>query len=238
MLIFPCTLHVFLRRRPQTIVKGHYALALIGIGTLAYHLIDRASAYRWVLLGGVCAGLAWDIGMFLRAMWSHGSWRLTPHRAIAKSFNRLLWIDIAVPVQWEAQPGQYVQLWMPGLGVYSWLQLPAFYVASVEAAQQATRTLRLVTRPQQGIMGRIARAADASPQSNMHLPVFVLGPYGHPPNFGQDGTVLFVLEDIGLFRALPFIRHLIQESRCRRNTVRRLEVLWQVTLKNFNAYSP
>ncbi|KAJ5283353.1 hypothetical protein N7505_001333 [Penicillium chrysogenum] len=66
------------------------------------------------------------------------------------------------------------------------------------------------------------------------FPVCVLGPYGHPPNLGQYGTVVFVLEDIGLFRALPFIRYLVQESRSRRNTVRRLEVLWQVRLKHFN----
>lgn len=61
-----------------------------------------------------------------------------------------------------------------------------------------------------------------------------LGPYGHPPSLGQYGTVVFVLEDIGLFRALPFIRYLVQESRTRKNTVRRLEVLWQVRLKNFS----
>ena len=29
-----------------------------------------------------------------------------------------------------------------------------------------------------------------------------------------------VLEDIGLFHALPFIRHLVQESRSRKDTVR------------------
>ncbi|KAJ5267867.1 hypothetical protein N7478_010675 [Penicillium angulare] len=145
VLILPCTLRVLLRRRPQAVIKDHYALALLGIGPLAYHLIDRVSAYSWVLLG-VCARIAWDIVTFLQAMWSHGSWRFTPQRAIARSFNRLLWIDIAVPARWDAQPGQYVQLWMPGLGVRSWLQLPAFYVASGGAARDATRTLRLVAR--------------------------------------------------------------------------------------------
>ena len=52
--------------------------------------------------------------------------------ALALSSNRLLWLDIAVPVEWVAQPGQYVQLWMPRLGARSPLQLPAFYVASVD----------------------------------------------------------------------------------------------------------
>ena len=128
---------------------------------------------------------------------------------------------------------------MPRLGVRSSLQLPAFYVASVGTMDnppgaQTTRMLRIVTRPRPGVTGRIAQAADHATYSTIHFPVCVLGPYGHPPSLGQYGTVVFVLEDIGLFRALPFIRHLVQESRSRKNAVRRLEVLWQVRLKNFS----
>ncbi|CAG8075684.1 unnamed protein product [Penicillium nalgiovense] len=237
--ILPWTLAAILRRWPQLGLKVHYLLALIATGALFYHLIDRVSSYRWVLLGGICAGCAWGAGTCLHTMWFHRSWRITSRRALARPFNQLLWLDIAVPMEWEAQPGQYVQLWMPRLGVRSFLQLPSFYVATVDTVQnapggQTTRILRIVTRPRPGVTGRIAQAADHATYSTIHFPVCVLGPYGHPPDLGQYGTVVFVLEDIGLFRALPFIRHLVQESRSRRNTVRRLEVLWQVRLKHFN----
>lgn len=237
--ILPWTLAAILRRWPQLGLKVHHVLASIATGALAYHLIDRASAYRWVLLGGICTGLGWSAGTCLHTMWFHRSWRITSRRALARSFNRLLWLDIAVPMEWVAQPGQYVQLWMPRLGVRSSLQLPAFYVASVDTVHNTpgaptTRMLRIVTRPRPGVTGRIAQAADHATSSTIHFPVCVLGPYGHPPSLGQYGTVVFVLEDIGLFRALPFIRHLVQESRTRKNTVRRLEVLWQVRLKNFS----
>ncbi|KAJ6168123.1 hypothetical protein N7497_000966 [Penicillium chrysogenum] len=237
--ILPWTLAAILRRWPQLGLKVHYMLASIATGALFYHLIDRVSSYRWVLLGGICAGCAWSAGTCLHTLWFHRSWRITSRRALARSFNQLLWLDIAVPMGWEAQPGQYVQLWMPRSGVRSFLQLPSFYVASVDTVHNApgpptTRTLRIVTRPRPGVTGRIAQAADHATYSTIHFPVCVLGPYGHPPNLGQYGTIVFVLEDIGLFRALPFIRHLVQESRSRRNTVRRLEVLWQVRLKDFN----
>ncbi|OQE06936.1 hypothetical protein PENFLA_c174G05741 [Penicillium flavigenum] len=237
--ILPWTLAAILRRWPQLGLKVHHMLASIATGALFYHLIERVSSYRWVLLGGICAGCSWSAGTCLHTMWFHRSWRVTSRRALARSFNHLLWLDIAVPIGWEAQPGQYVQLWMPRLGVRSFLHLPSFYVASVDTVQNApgaptTRTLRIVTRPRPGVTARIAQAADHARYSTIHFPVCVLGPYGHPPNLGQYGTVVFVLEDIGLFRALPFIRHLVQESRSRRNTVRRLEVLWQVRLKHFN----
>ncbi|CAG7961244.1 unnamed protein product, partial [Penicillium salamii] len=216
--ILPWTLAAILRRWPQLGLKVHYMLASIATGALFYHLIDRVSSYRWVLLGGICAGCAWSAGTCLHTMWFHGSWRITSRRALARSFNQFLWLDIAVPMGWEAQPGQYVQLWMPRSGVRSFLQLPSFYVASVDTVHNApgpptTRTLRIVTRPRPGVTGRIAQAADHATYSTIHFPVCVLGPYGHPPNLGQYGTIVFVLEDIGLFRALPFIRHLVQESR-------------------------
>ncbi|OQE10077.1 hypothetical protein PENFLA_c095G09143 [Penicillium flavigenum] len=241
--ILPWTLAAILRLWPQLGLKVHHLLASIATGALFYHLIDRVSSYRWVLLGGICAGCAWSAGTCLHTMWFHRSWRITSRRALAQSFNRLLWLDIAVPMDWVAQPGQYVQLWMPRLGVRSSLQLPAFYVASVDTVHNApgaptTRTLRIVTRPRPGVTGRVAQAADHATYSTIHFPVCVLGPYGHPPNLGQYGTVVFVLEDIGLFRALPFIRHLVQESRSRRNTVQRLEVLWQVRLKHFSGFPP
>ncbi|OQE65307.1 hypothetical protein PENNAL_c0214G05756, partial [Penicillium nalgiovense] len=237
--ILPWTLAVILRRWPQLGLKVHHMLALIATGAIFYHLIDRVSSYRWVLLGGICAGCAWSAGTCLHTMWFHRSWRITSRRSLARSFNQLLWFDIAVPMEWETQRGQYVQLWMPRLGVRSFLQLPSFYVATVDTVQnapggQTTRILRIVTRPRQGVTGRIAQAADHATYSTIHFPVCVLGPYGHPPSLGQYGTVVFVLEDVGLFRALPFIRHLVQESRSRKNTVRRLKVLWQVRLKNFN----
>ncbi|CAG8079996.1 unnamed protein product, partial [Penicillium nalgiovense] len=196
--ILPWTLAAILRRWPQLGLKVHHVLASIATGTLAYHLIDRASAYRWVLLGGICTGLGWSVGTCLYTMWFHRSWRITSRRALARSFNRLLWLDIAVPMEWVAQPGQYVQLWMPRLGVRSSLQLPAFYVASVGTMDnppgaQTTRMLRIVTRPRPGVTGRIAQAADHATYSTIHFPVCVLGPYGHPPSLGQYGTVVFVL---------------------------------------------
>ncbi|KAJ5267304.1 hypothetical protein N7478_010112 [Penicillium angulare] len=68
---------------------------------------------------------------------------------------------------------------------------------------------------------------------SLNLPAFVFGPYGGAHSFGQNGTVVFALEDIGLLRALPFIRDLVEGSRERTNKVRRLEVLWQTEYSKF-----
>ncbi|CAG8666691.1 unnamed protein product, partial [Penicillium salamii] len=84
--ILPWTLAAILRRWPQLGLKVHHVLASIATGALAYHLIDRTSAYRWVLLGGICTGLGWSLGTCLHTMWFHRSWRITSRRALARSF--------------------------------------------------------------------------------------------------------------------------------------------------------
>ncbi|OQD74704.1 hypothetical protein PENANT_c173G01994 [Penicillium antarcticum] len=82
--ILPWTLAAILRRWPQLGLKVHHMLASIATGALFYHLIDQVSSYRWVLLGGVCAGCAWSAGTCLHTMWLHRSWRITSRRALAR----------------------------------------------------------------------------------------------------------------------------------------------------------
>lgn len=98
----------------------------------------------------------------------------------------------------------------------------------------ANHSLRVVTKPTSALTRRIVHRILQAGLPDLELPAFVLGPYGQAHSFGQYGTVVFVLEDIGLFRALPFIRDLVEKSRERTNMVRRLEVLWQIEYANFS----
>jgi hypothetical protein len=224
-------------------------LAAIAMITLTYHLVDRVSVYRWVLLGGVCLWLSLSGAVFIKTMWSQRLWRCARHNAVARSCNGVLWLDISVPAHWEIRPGQYVQLWLPRSKMPSFVQLPLFYVVYWENTKlnessikgrdssgkvQTVRTLHLVTRPRPGLTARLAQDIYFAqnelkpPQSSISFPVHVLGSFGRPDRFDEYGTVLFVVEDIGLFRALSYIRQLVLGSRERKNKIRKLEVLWQV----------
>jgi hypothetical protein len=58
-------------------------------------------------------------------------------------------------------------------------------------------------------------------------PVVVFGPYGRALELSCYGTIIFALEDIGVFRALPYIEMLLHASCERKAMVRRVEVLWK-----------
>jgi NAD(P)H-flavin reductase len=164
--------------------------------------------------------------------------------------NHLLWLDISMPLQWTIQPGQYVQLWLPGAGMRARLQLLLFYVAVWEEdATERRRRIHMVAQPRSGLTSRLHQAAASRAASTKGLreqanidqvtlnpqsldsvvrqPVVVLGPYGRAHDFSRFGTVLFVVEDVGFFRALLYIGRLVEASRRHQSMVRKLEIIWQ-----------
>lgn len=230
--MLPVTLAVMLRRHPQLMLKLHYLLAVCGTAVLAYHLRHVRSIYFWVLVGGVGLWIVSWGALWVQSMCVLGSWRRIRLQATAKASKRLLWLEIRAPLQWSIQAGQHVQLWIPHSGYRSCLHLPLFYVAHVEERQQQEdgtpkpfRLLHLLVRHQRGLTKRLAWNAM---ETDLSFPVFMFGPFGHPPCFADYGTVLFVVEELGLFRVLPFIRQLVHGSRQRETVVRKLEILWVV----------
>ncbi|KAJ5981932.1 hypothetical protein N7451_012032 [Penicillium sp. IBT 35674x] len=69
--------------------------------------------------------------------------------------------------------------------------------------------------------------------SVVRQPVVVLGPYGRAHDFSRFGTVPFVVEDVGFFRALSYIGRLVEASRRRQSMVRKLEIIWQAGVFNY-----
>ncbi|KAJ6022334.1 hypothetical protein N7499_002903 [Penicillium canescens] len=82
----------------------------------------------------------------------------------------------------------------------------------------------MVAESRPGLARKLYHEALRSPAKQSAI---ILGPYGHPLDFYRFGTILFVVEDIGFFRALSYIEMLVEASRKREVMVRKLEVLWK-----------
>ncbi|CAG8359722.1 unnamed protein product [Penicillium salamii] len=242
VLIVPLTHARVLRHHMQFAMKCHYCLAAVAISTLAYHLIERQSVYRWYLLGGVCLWLIVSLGACVMTLFAHRRCRSFRHEVELSAFNGLLWLDIALPRYCVIYPGQYVQLCFPQAGVRARLQFVSLYVGFWEESATG-RTLHLVVRPQSGLTRRLYESLRRRHLKHIDgdgknypgkahqitkQPVIVFGPYGHTHNLDSFGTILFVVEDIGFYRTLSYIGMLVQASRDRRAMIRKVEVLWEV----------
>ena len=141
--------------------------------------------------------------------------------------QELLWLDIDVPRHWDIYPGQYVQLWVPQIGLRYVLQLPLFYIAFWEDTPDGDhRKLHILTRPREsGLTAELCRSIALHQREHR---ILVLGPYGRQCDLLWFGTILFVVEDVGFLRVLPYIRMLVQASQHRRAMVRQLMIFWQM----------
>ncbi|KAJ5642499.1 hypothetical protein N7490_006499 [Penicillium lividum] len=204
----------------QFALKSHYVLMAIAISGIAYHLVQRRSAYRWVLLGAISLWLVCSLSVCMRVIFTRRQ-----SQAVISTCDGTLWLDITLPLKRTVRSGQYMQLWMPSAGFRAFMQLPLFYVVICECDDPSGEpTARMVARPQPGVTSNLYRIAKDSPKRQS---VKLLGPYGRPLDLSRFGTIVFVLEDIGLFRALSYIKMLVEASQKREVMVRRLDILWQ-----------
>ncbi|KAJ5500673.1 hypothetical protein N7453_009724 [Penicillium expansum] len=116
---------------------------------------------------------------------------------------------------WKSSRNEVI---MNSVSQFLWLDI------TLPSTDRSVLAIRMVAEPQIGLTRKLYHDALESPSRQ---PVMVLGPYGHPLNFYRFGTILFVVEDIGFFRALSYIEKLVQASRKREVMVRKLEVLWK-----------
>jgi hypothetical protein len=250
VLVMLITLQAIRQRHPQVAMKCHYALAVLAIGALVYHLVERQSLYRWYLLGAVCIWLLASFTVCMLTVWAYKPWRKSAYEVSMSAPNQLLWLDVSVPSGWTMRPGQYVQVWMPRAGTRARLQLLLFYVAVWEENEiESLQRIHMVAQPRSGLTTKLYQAALhravlvrnmaeqgdrdqklLDPQAmdpTLRQPAVVLGPYGCADDFSRFGTVLFIVEGVGFFRVLSYIGMLVEASRKRQTMVRKLEIIWQ-----------
>lgn len=225
-------------------MKSHYALAITTMCALEYHLWKQQSVFQWYMMGAVALWLvlsitAGFIAIFNRRCWSRASSSIT-----SCVLQELLQPKIAVPAHWSIKPGQYVCIWMLHMGLRASLQLPLFYIAFWEdwnehekdekKHENMQRTLYVLTCPWPSRL--TMQLYDNTLAHREPRWAVILGPYGRSNDFYDFRTILFIVEDIGIVRVLPFIQMLVVASQQRQAMVRKLEVVWQ--MDDISTYSP
>ncbi|GLA21807.1 hypothetical protein AnigIFM62618_001656 [Aspergillus niger] len=225
LMIIPVTLHVVVRRHCQVAMRIHYLLAVTAMVALAYHTWDQGSESRWQVVGVgalwiVLSAVAVSHAVFVQQRWSAGR----PAVSI-RPFHELLRMDITVSPHWHIRPGQYLYLWLPHAGFRSCFQLQPVYVAYWDDPP-GPRILYVLTRPRASSLSTRLYLREWLHQRRQ--PALLLGPYGRSIDFSLFGTIVFIVEDIGMLRVLPYIRMLVQASEQRRAMVRKLKIVWQM----------
>ncbi|KKZ68760.1 hypothetical protein EMCG_05636 [[Emmonsia] crescens] len=140
--------------------------------------------------------------------------------------GRPIKIHVTLPQPLEVKAGQYVNLWVPsvGLGLASWMQTHPFMVTSWSPGKQDV--LELFAQTRRGLTAKLQ--ARAAVDGSASFTVFVSGPHGLSEPVSHYETVLAIASGFGIAGVLPYLKQLLHGYNTSTSSIRRVHLVWQV----------
>lgn len=130
-------------------------------------------------------------------------------------------IRLSKPLAIDA--GQYINLWIPSVSFWSFLQSHPFVVTSWADGKQ--KSLDLFIEPRRGLTRELLSHVGAA---DSRLVLFG-GPHGISAPVDKYETILMVASDFGIAAHLPYLKRLIHGYNARKVRARRIHLVWQLS---------
>ncbi|CEO59625.1 hypothetical protein PMG11_04294 [Penicillium brasilianum] len=135
-------------------------------------------------------------------------------------------IRVALPRPVKVEPGQYINLWVPSVTLWSWTQTHPFTVTSWSRGKQDT--LDLLVQPRRGMTLDLLRCTTVNPDSSVSLLALFTGPHGTSEDVSHYETALMIASGFGIAATLPYLKKMIYGYNTCALQVRRLHLVWQI----------
>ncbi|RMJ21260.1 FAD-binding domain-containing protein, partial [Aspergillus sp. HF37] len=135
-------------------------------------------------------------------------------------------VSLIVPRPVKVKAGQYINLWMPSVSLWSWVQTHPFMVTSWSRGKQDA--LDLLVQPHSGMTAGLLRQARAIPGSSVSFLAFFTGPHGISADVSHYENALVVASGFGIAAVIPYVKKMIHGYNTCTSQIRRLHLVWQV----------
>lgn len=124
-------------------------------------------------------------------------------------------------------PGQYINICLPSVSIWSWLQTHPLTVTSWSCEKQ--EILELLIHPQRGQSASLFEQVRAI-ESGRALSLMALysGPHGISERVNDYENVILIASGPGLVAVIPYVAMLIHGYNTCTMHVRRIHLIWQV----------
>lgn len=197
----------------------HICFTALALYFLWSHLAHLQSVHRYVVLGGaltLTATSAWRLGLIIcRNIRPGRPWpqaKIAWHGATAH-------LKIWLPNPCEVQAGQYVQVWVPSISLFS--THPFMVTWWDEDGYGKASTIHLHIKARKGLTRGLVSAAKSEPS----LQAWIDGPYGVGLRLDNYATVVLLCTGIGIAAQIPYMKALLRS--CGEGTARTKEVVLQ-----------
>ena len=224
------------RRFYECFLALHILITGVAVSALWRHLSSRQFEARFYVLGGVVFWASWLlVGLLLDGCYiinlGRGSW--LPRVRIVTFYRSqngdqvvmtgACHLEIQLRRLWDVQPGQYLFVTIPRLGILSSFQRHPFWIVWWENdPKRGMMQLDMLVRKRRGFTRRLLSYRDDE------YVTWISRPFGRSENFGDYGSVLMLATDVGITAHLPYLKSLMQGRLEASIRTRRVVVIWQV----------
>lgn len=227
--MFLLSFSLFRRLSYEIFLRIHQVSALAAAYALWRHLSARklfAGIYVVVAAGLFFATTIWQclLILFRNLVLGHAF-----ARADVTQINGMIKIRVTLPRPWKIQAGQYVNLCIPSISLWSFLQSHPFMIASWTEGNAPG--LFLLASAKAGFTRKLlqyARPHSDDPTDADYRLAWFSGPHGLTMNLGDYGTVTMVATGLGIAAQLPYLKELIKGYNDCNVRTRRVQLIWQI----------
>ncbi|KAH3438007.1 hypothetical protein KXW39_000827 [Aspergillus fumigatus] len=201
----------------ETFLRGHQILAGVSVYGIWKHLPSRSQLIILLYRNGLFAGRGSP-----RAIVSFSASESKEEGTVVKAAH----VRVLLPRPVKLEPGQYINLWMPSVSLWSWMQTHPFTVTSWSKGAQDT--IELLVKPRSGLTADLLRHADVAAGSSISFLAVFTGPHGVSEEVSYYESVLVLASGSGIATAIPYLKKMIYGYNTCTSQVRRLHLVWQV----------
>jgi predicted ferric reductase len=213
----------------------HQALAVLSAYVTWQHLPSKSPfprVYIYIVAGVFLATLIWQCGIVIYRSRARG-------RGYCRAFittldedeshnskEEVVKIRLALSRKLKVKAGQSINLWIPSVSFWSFMQSHPFMVTSWAEGHQDT--LELFIEPRRGLTRELLRCGKYDMKINRSRLALFSGPHGISAPVCAYESVIMIATGFGIAAQLPYLKELIHGyNNCKART-RRVHLVWQL----------
>ena len=198
-------------------------MAILLVYSLWHHTPSNSISklYLCVIIGLCSFTFAIQCGHFL---FRNSVFRARFSRASISQKNNLVEINLKLSRPTKVRPGQYINLWIPSVSFWSFVQTHPFMVTSW--TEDRSGSLDLLVIPRKGFTRELLRHTNSDAAGSSSRLVAFSGPHGRTISVKDYESVLMVASGSGIAAQLPYLRQLIHHHNSHKTYTRRVHLVW------------
>jgi len=222
-------------RRPsyELFLRIHQLLGVCALYAIWSHVRGSTVFAQYYSTGIVgCFGLGGLGQLFHILLLNRLFYRGFPRARIIR-VEHAVCLVVYTPTPLTICPGQYINVYLPGVSFWSFLQSHPFYVSFARPHGRGTR-LELMIEPRRGWTSKLLMQAQAQDlaedealSSESYVSLFS-GPHGQSIRVEDFGVVVLIASGWGLMAQMPYLQALIHGFHNGTVKAQRVHLIWQL----------